>query len=133
MRETAGLPAGILAYILILLFSLLLCQKIFVAPEDWARLITFMTSAISFELACAATEKFSTLTGVKIVALFIVAFQIIILGADLMGIFADILENLEGADNETPADVFVEYVATVWNSKVCVAVTGILALWTVTK
>ncbi|MBR1646176.1 MAG: hypothetical protein IJ685_05285 [Selenomonadaceae bacterium] len=133
MRETAGLPAGILAYVVISFFILLLCQKIFVAPEDWARLITFMTSAISFELACAATEKFSTLTGVKIVALFIVAFQIIILGADLLGTFSDILETLEGVDNKTPADIFVEYVATVWNSKICAGVTIVLALWTVTK
>ena len=133
MRETSGLPAGILAYFSILLFILLLCQKIFVAPEDWARLITFMTSAISFELACAATEKFSTLTGVKIVALFIVAFQIIILGADLLGTFSDILQTLEGVDNETPADVFVKYVATIWNSKICVSVTIVLALWTVSK
>ncbi len=133
MRETAGLPAGILAYFSILLFILLLCQKIFVAPEDWARLITFMTSAISFELACAATEKFSTLTGVKIVALFIVVFQIIILGADLLGTFSDILQTLEGVDNETPADVFVKYVATIWNSKICVSVTIVLALWTVSK
>ena len=133
MRETAGLPAGILAYFSILLFILLLCQKIFVAPEDWARLITFMTSAISFELACAATEKFSTLTGVKIVALFIVVFQIIILGADLLGTFSDILQTLEGADNETPADIFIKYVATIWNSKICAGVTIILALWTVSK
>ena len=132
MRETAGLPAGILAYFVTLFFLLLLCQKIFVAPEDWSRLITFMTSAISFQLACTATEKFSTLTGVKIVALFIAVFQIIILGADLLGSFSDVLKALEGND-ETPADVFVNYVATIWNSKICAGLTGILALWTVTK
>ena len=132
MRETAGLPAGILAYVALLLFLLLLCQKIFVAPEDWSRLITFMTSFLSFQLAITATEKFSTLTGVKIVALFIVAFQIIILGADLLGTFSDILRALEGSE-ETPADIFVKYVATVWDAKICAGVTIVLSLWTVSK
>ncbi len=132
MRETAGLPAGILAYVASLFFILLLCQKIFVAPEDWSRLITFGTSLLSFQLAITATEKFSTLTGVKIVALFIVAFQIIILGADLLGTFSDVLKTLEG-NNETPADIFVKYVATIWDSKICAGVTSVLALWTVSK
>ena len=133
MRETAGLPAGILTYVAALFFILLLCQKFFVAPQEWSRLITFVTSAVSFQLACTATEKFSTLTGVKLVALFVALFQIIILGADLLGSFSDVLETLEGVDNKTPADVFVEFVAAVWNSKICAGVTSILALWTVTK
>lgn len=134
MRETAGLPAGILAYFSILLFILLLCQKIFVAPEDWARLITFMTSAISFELACAATEKFSTLTGVKIVALFIAVFWIIILGANALDMFSEAVDFLEGdSDEGTSVDVFIKFVDAVWNSKICAGVTIVLALWTVSK
>lgn len=132
MRETAGLPAGILAYVATLFFLLLLCQKLFVAPQEWSRLITFVTSAVSFQIACTATEKFSTLTGVKLVALFIALFQVIILGADMLGSFSDVLTALEGTD-KTPADVFVEFVAAVWNSKICAGVTSILALWTVTK
>lgn len=133
MRETSGLPAGILAYVAAMLLILLLCQKFFVAPQEWSRLITFATSVISFQFACAATEKFSTLTGVKIVAGFIAVFQLMILGADLLGVFSHVLKILEGVGNETPADVFVNFLAAVWNSGICAGVTIILALWTVSK
>ena len=132
MRETAGLPAGILAYFFVLLFLLVVCQNLFVAPQNWSRLITFAVSAISFQLACASTEKFSTLTGVKLVAFFVAIFQLIILGVDILGDFSDVLKTLEG-EGETPADVFVDYVATIWNAKICAGVTCVLALWTVSK
>ena len=132
MRETAGLPAGILSYVTIMFFLLLLFQHVFVAPQEWPRLITFVTSVVSFKLACASAEKFSTLTGVKIVAAFIAVFWIIILGADALDVFSDAVEFLEG-DNETSVDTFIEFLAAVWNSKICAGVTCVLALWTVSK
>ena len=134
MRETAGLPAGILVYVTAMFSILLLFQQVFVAPQEWSRLITFATSALSFKLACRAAEKFSTLSGVKIVAVFIVLFSFVILGADMLGYFSDVVEFLEGdSDEGTPIKNFIEFVNAVWNSKICAGVTFVLAFWTVSK
>lgn len=132
MRETAGLPAGILLYVTAMVLILLTFQNVFIAPQNWSRFITSSTSAVSFLLACRATEKFSTSTGVKIVAVFIALFWIIILGIDVTQIFSEILGTLEGS-NKTAADTFIKFVEAVWNSKICAGVTGVLALWTVSK
>ena len=132
MRETSGLPAGILVYVTVMLFLLMLFQHVFVAPQEWSRLITFATATLSFMLACLAAEKFSTLTGVKIVALFIAVFWIIILGANALDMFSDAVQVIEG-DTETSVDVFIKFVDAVWNSKICAGVTIVLALWTVSK
>ena len=134
MRETSGLPAGILVYVTVMLFLLMLFQHVFVAPQEWSRLITFATATLSFMLACLAAEKFSTLTGVKIVALFIAVFWIIILGADALDMFSEAVDFLEGdSDEGTSVDVFIKFVDAVWNSKICAGVTIVLALWTVSK
>lgn len=134
MRETAGLPAGILLYVTAMVLILLLFQHVFIAPQEWPRLITFATTAISFLLACRATEKFSTATGVKIVAAFIALFWIIILGADMLGTFSDTVEFLEGGSDEgIPIKNFLAFVGAVWNSKICAGVSVILAFWTVSK
>ena len=132
MRETSGLPAGILVYVTVMFFLLLLFQHVFVAPQEWSRLITFATATVSFMLACWSAEKFSTLTGVKIVALFIAVFWIIILGANALDMFSDAVQVIEG-DTETSVDVFIKFVDAVWNSKICAGVTIVLALWTVSK
>ena len=134
MRETAGLPAGILVYVTAMVFLLLLFQYVFVAPQEWSRLITFATAAVSFMLACWSAEKFSTLTGVKIVALFIVLFWLIILGADALDVLTEAVEFLEGSSDEgNSVEKFIAFVDAVWNSKICAGVTGVLALWTVSK
>lgn len=132
MRETSGLPAGILAYVTAMVFLLLLFQRVFVAPQEWSRLITFATATVSFQLACWSAGKFSTLTGVKIVAVFIAVFWIVILGANALDMFSGAVETLEG-DTETSVDIFIEFVDAVWNSKICAVVTIILAFWMVSK
>ena len=134
MRETSGLPAGILVYVTAMLFILLLFQYVFVAPGEWSRLITFATASLSFVTACWATEKFSTLTGVKIVAAFLALFWIIILGADMLGTFSNAIEFLEGGSDEgNSIKDFIKFVGAVWNSKICAGVTIVLALWTVSR
>ena len=134
MREAAGLPAGILVYVTATVLMLLVCQHVFVAPQEWSRLITVATATVSFMLACSAAEKFSTLTGVKIVALFIAVFWIIILGANALDMFSEAVDFLEGdSDEGTSVDVFIKFVDAVWNSKICAGVTIVLALWTVSK
>lgn len=134
MREAAGLPAGILVYVTAMTLILLICQHVFVAPQEWSRLITFATVAVSFVAACSASKFFTTAAGVKIFAAFIAIFWLVFLGADMLDIFSDAVEFLEGGSDEgTPIKTFIKFVDAVWNSKICAGVTIVLALWTVSR
>lgn len=134
MRESVGFPAGVLVYSLLTVLLLMIFQQVFLNAQAWSRLITLLTSTISFVTACWAAEKFSTLTGVKIFALFVMLFWLMILGADLLGVLSDAVEFLEGGSDEGDSvKKFIGFVKTVWNTTVCVVVNLILTLWTVTK
>ena len=134
VRESVGFPAGILVYVSLMVLLLIIFRHVFVAAQEWSRLITFLTSSISFVAACTAAEKFSNLTGVKIFAAFVALFWLIFLGADFLGVLTDVIDFLEGDSNEGDAiKNLLEFVKTVWRAPLCFVVTLILTLWTVTK
>jgi len=134
LRESVGFPAGVLVYVSLTVLLLIICQHIFIQAQEWSRLITFLTSSISFVAACTAAEKFSNLTGVKIFAASVALFWLIFLGADFLGVLTDVIEFLEGGSDEGDAvHNLIGFVKTVWSAPVCFVVTLILMLWTVSK
>ena len=134
MRESVGFPAGVLVYVSLTVLLLIICQHVFIEAQEWSRLITFLTSSISFVAACTAAEKFSNLTGVKIFAASVALFWLIFLSADFLGVLTDVIEFLEGGSDEGNAvHNLIGFVKSVWNAPVCFVVTLILTLWTVSK
>ena len=134
MRESVGFPAGILVYVSLLVLLMLISQHVFIEAQKWSRLITLLNSTIPFVAACTAAEKFSNLTGVKIFALFVAVFWLSILGADLLGVLSEAVEFLVGDSDEGDGiKNLIGFVKSVWDTTVCVVVTLILTLWTVTK
>lgn len=133
MRETVGIPAGILVYFISTIMLLIAVQIFFVEPQEWAMYITASISLISFEITCAAVENFSNSDGVKIVGVMIAFFWLISLGVDVFGGLEDVMKFLGGGQESQGLKSFKELAEAVWNSKICTGVSVILALWTLSK
>ena len=133
MRETVGIPAGLLVYFISTVISLIMVQIIFVAPREWASLITASVAVISFQITCAAVQNFSTEDGVKIVGVMVAMFWLISLGVDIWSSAEELLTFLSGGYEFKGLEDFKELTDAVWNSKICAGVTVVLALWTLGK
>ena len=133
MRETVGIPAGLLVYFISTVVSLIMVQIIFAEPREWASLITASVAVISFQITCAAVQNFSTEDGVKIVGVMVAMFWLISLGVDIWGGMEELLTFLSGGYEFKGLEDFKELTDAVWNSKICAGVTVVLALWTLGK
>ena len=133
MRETVGIPAGILIYFISTIVSLIIVQIIFADPHEWASLITASVAVLSFQITCAAVQNFSTEDGVKIVGVIIAMFWLISLGVDVFGGAEEMLTFLSGGYEFKGLNDFKELAEAVWNSKICAGVSVVLALWTLGK
>ena len=133
MRETVGIPAGILIYFISTIVSLIIVQIIFAEPHEWASLITASVAVLSFQITCAAVQNFSTEDGVKIVGVIIAMFWLISLGVDVFGGAEEMLTFLSGGYEFKGLNDFKELAEAVWNSKICAGVSVVLALWTLGK
>lgn len=134
MRETVGIPAGILAYFLSTVLLLIVAKMIFVVPKEWPWLITITTAVVAFKATCAVVRVFSTELGVKIVGVMIAVFWLISLGFDSLGLFERAIDILSGED-ETARGLggLRDLIELTWDSKVCAGVSAALALWTLSK
>lgn len=134
MRESVGIPAGLLVYFLSTTILLLIVQAAFTRPQDWPTLITIAVSIIAFKLTCAAVKNFSTETGVAIVAFMITAFWLLSLGFDVFAGF-DALMTFLSADPNSPKvfESFKELANSVMNKKICAGVSLIMAVGTLGK
>ena len=134
MRESVGIPAGILAYSLSIILLLILVKLIVAVPKDWPLLITLTTAIIAFQVTCKVVRVFSTELGVKIVGAMIAIFWLISLGFDMLEIFERTLDFLSGGD-ETAKGLggLRDLIELVWDSRICAGVSVILAIWTLTK
>ena len=133
MRETVGIPAGLLVYFISTVVSLIMVQIIFAEPREWASLITASVAVISFQITCAAVQNFSTEDGVKIVGVMVAMFWLISLGVDIWSSAEELLTFLSGGYEFKGLENFKELTDAVWNSKICAGVTVVLALWTLGK
>ena len=133
MRETVGIPAGILIYFISTIVSLIIVQIIFAEPHEWASLITASVAVLSFQITCAAVQNFSTEDGVKIVGVIIAMFWLLSLGVDVFGGAEEMLTFLSGGYEFKGLNDFKELAEAVWNSKICAGVSVVLALWTLGK
>ena len=132
MRETVGIPAGILIYSIATVILLIVVQVICAEPQAWSKLITASIALIAFEITCAAVESFSNAEGVKIVGVIIALFWLASLGVDMFSGAEEVMEFLSGGETRA-LDDFKGLVEAVWNKKICAGVTVVLALWTLTK
>lgn len=133
MRETVGIPAGILVYFISTVILLIAVQIFFAEPQEWAMYITASISLISFEITCAAVENFSNSDGVKIVGVMIAFFWLVSLGVDVFGGLEDVMKFFGGGQETTGLESFKKLTEAVWSSKICAGVSVILALWTLSK
>ena len=134
MRESVGIPAGLLAYATATIVLLLIVGKFFPNPREWANIITAATAFIAFKVTCAAVINFSTETGVKIVALMIAIFWVVSLGVDVFYYAEEVIDVLSAGQGSTRSLANLKELAeAVWNTKVCAVVTAILAARTLAK
>lgn len=134
MRETVGIPAGVLVYPLCVIFMLIAVKTFFADPKEWPDLITVMTAVIAFQVTCSIVRVFSTETGVKIVGVMIAVFWFISLGFDAFGFLDRAVDFLGGNDATTNSlGGLRDLIELVWDSKTCAGVSAILALWTLAK
>ena len=134
MRETVGIPAGILVYSLSIILLLILVKLFVAVPKEWSLLITITTAVIAFQVTCAVVRVFSTELGVKVVGAMIAIFWLISLGFDAFG-FMDRAIDFLGGNDETNNGLggLRDLIELVWDSKVCAGVSAILAIWTLGK
>lgn len=134
MRESVGIPAGVLAYSTSLILLLLAVKMVVAVPQDWSNLITITTAIVAFRVTCAVVRVFSTELGVKIVGAMIAIFWLISLGFDTLGLFERALDFISG-DDETARGLggLRDLIELVWDSRICAGVSAILAIWTLTK
>lgn len=134
MRESVGIPAGILAYAAATIVLLLMVEIFLPNPREWSNIITAATAFIAFKFTCAAVINFSTETGVKIVALMIAVFWMLSLGIDFFSYAEEVIDVLSANQGSAKSLAsFKELAEAVWNSKVCAVVTVILAARTLAK
>ena len=133
MRETVGIPAGLLVYFVATVISLIIVQVTFAEPQEWSSLITASVAVVAFEITCAAVENFSNEDGVKIVGAIIAFFWLVSLGVDVFAGFEELLTFLSGGEEPKGLASFKELLEAVWNTKICAGVSVVLALWTLGK
>lgn len=134
MRESVGIPAGLLAYAVAIIVLLMLFEIFLPNPKEWATFITVATAFIAFKLTCAVVINFSSETGVKVVALMIAIFWLISLGVDVFSYAEEVIDVLSAGQGSTGSLAsFKELADSVWNSKICAVVTAILAAGTLAK
>lgn len=134
MRESVGIPAGILAYATATIVLLIMVEIFLPNPREWANIITAATAFIAFKVTCAAVINFSSETGVKVVALMIAVFWVLSLGIDFFSYAEEVIDVLSaGQGSADSLGRFKELANSVWNTKVCAVVTAILAARTLAK
>ena len=134
MRESVGIPAGILAYATATIVLLIMVEIFLPNPREWANIITTATAFIAFKVTCAAVINFSSETGVKVVALMIAVFWVLSLGIDFFSYAEEVIDVLSaGQGSADSLASFKELAEAVWNSKICAVVTAILAARTLAK
>ena len=134
MRESVGIPAGLLAYATATIILLLVVENFFPNPREWANAITAVTAFIAFKVTCAAVINFSSETGVKVVALMIAVFWVLSLGIDFFDYAEEVIDVLSASQGSTGSLASLKELAeAVWNTKVCAVVTAILAAGTLAK
>jgi len=134
MRESVGIPAGILAYATATIVLLIMVEIFLPNPREWANIITAATAFIAFKVTCAAVINFSSETGVKVVALMIAVFWVLSLGIDFFSYAEEVIDVLSaGQGSADSLASFKELAEAVWNSKICAVVTAILAARTLAK
>ena len=134
MRESVGIPAGILAYAVAVVMLLLTVKTFFAAPKEWPNLITVSTAVVAFQATCAVVRQFSTELGVKIVGVMIAIFWLVTLGFDAFGLLDRTVDFLGGNnENDNGLGGLRDFIELVWDSKVCAGVSVLLALWTLAK
>ena len=134
MRESVGIPAGILAYATATIVLLIMVEIFLPNPREWANIITAATAFIAFKVTCAAVINFSSETGVKVVALMIAVFWVLSLGIDFFSYAEEVIDVLSaGQGSADSLGRFKELANSVWNTKVCAIVTAILAARTLAK
>lgn len=134
MRESVGIPAGILVYSLSIILLLIAVKLVVAIPREWPWLITLTTAIVAFQVTCRVVRVFSTELGVKIVGAMIAIFWLVSLGFDSMGIVERTLDFLSGGE-ETAKGLggLRDLIKLVWDSRICAGVSVILAIWTLTK
>lgn len=134
MRESVGIPAGVLVYSVLVILLLLAVEKLVAVPKEWSRLITITVAIIAFQLTCTVVRNFSTETGVKIVGVMIPIFWFVSLGFDSFGLLNRTVDFLS-SDNATNNGLVIlrDLIEVVWDSKICAGVSAILAIWTLVK
>ncbi|MBQ6130941.1 MAG: hypothetical protein IJL12_01170 [Selenomonadaceae bacterium] len=130
MRETVGIPAGILVYFVATIISLIVVQVAVATPREWSTFITASIAVVSFEITCAAVKNFSNETGVKIVGVMIALFWLVSLGVDVFSGLNSIMNFLGGGQGSAEPKIFEGFVRDVWNTKISAGVSVVLALWT---
>ncbi|MBE8949644.1 MAG: hypothetical protein SR3Q1_03470 [Quinella sp. 3Q1] len=130
MRETVGIPAGILVYFVATVISLIFVQVAVAAPREWSTFITASIAVVAFEITCAAVKNFSNETGVKIVGVMIAMFWLVSLGVDVFSGVNSIMNFLGGGQGSAEPKIFEGFVRDVWNTKISAGVSVVLALWT---
>lgn len=134
MRESVGIPAGILAYATATIVLLIMVEIFLPNPREWANIITAATAFIAFKVTCAAVINFSSETGVKVVALMIAVFWVLSLGIDFFSYAEEVIDVLSASQGSADSLAsFKELAEAVWNSKICAVVTAILAARTLAK
>lgn len=133
MRETVGIPAGIIVYFLSVIILLILIQASFTNPADWPTLITILTAIVSFRVTCSIVKNFTNEEGIKVVAVMIAAFWMISLGVDVFSSVEDFLKFLGGGQESKVVEQFQALVESVWNAKLYATISVLLAMWTLNK
>ena len=134
MRETVGIPAGILVYFVSVIISLIFVQVTFANPGEWPTLITTLIAIVSFQVTCVAVKNFSNSDGVKVVGIIIAMFWLLSLGVDVFKGLEDFMLFLSGGNEvSTGLEDFEALVDSVWNSKLCAIISVLLAMWTLNK
>ncbi|MBQ3451580.1 MAG: hypothetical protein IJG32_04890 [Selenomonadaceae bacterium] len=130
MRETVGIPAGILDYFVATIISLIFVQVDVDTPREWSTFITASIAVVSFEITCAAVKNFSNETGVKFFGVMISLFWLVSLGLDVLSGLNSIMNFLGGGQGSAEPKIFEGFVRDVWNTKISAGVSVVLALWT---
>lgn len=133
MRESVGIPAGVLVYFMSVILCLIFVQVGFADPGNWPTLITTLTAVVSFKVTCAAVENFSNSDGVKVVGIIIAMFWLLSLGVDMFSGLEELIKFLSGGTESTGLEDFRALVDDVWNSKLCAIISVLLAMWTLNK
>lgn len=135
MLDIIIVPVSLLCYVISVVVTLIFCNWFFDRPEEWPYLIPFITSFISFGMACGlAEEKFSSKSGAKITAFLIAVFWIIFVVADIAGAVDDVISVLAGKYPDHDAlDVIMFYVDVLLNSKIFAVVSGFMAVTVINR